>query len=165
MQKKKTLLTSLKSYGVGEFSSLHHDSNHRDVALLSARRESVFVVSPGPSPDGRLWTDAQNCTALQADNPPRRIGRRPKSEIIYLNDSFSKAQQDECLMINDLLVGLQNLRDRHGQTQSLAQVSVLLFQGHQAAPKEILVHLAEERKNQQTQKHVLRLLLVVSRGL
>lgn len=60
--------------------------------------------------------------------------------------SCSKAEQDECLMINDLLVGLQDLRDRHRQTQSLAQVSVLLFQSHQAAPKEILVHLAQENK-------------------
>lgn len=51
-------------------------------------------------------------------------------------------------MINDLLVGLENLRDRHRQTQSLTQVSVLLFQSHQAASKEILVHLAHEKKQQ-----------------
>lgn len=59
-----------------------------------------------------------------------------------------KLTRDENLIINDLLVGLKNLRDRHGHTQGLTQVSVLLFQSHQAASKEILVHLA-----QTSQKH------------
>lgn len=79
------------------------------MARLFAQTESVFFCSPGQSPNGRLWTDAQNCTALQADNPQQRIGRRPESEITYLNDTVSRATKltrDEYLIINDLLVGL-----------------------------------------------------------
>lgn len=84
-----------------------HDFKLWDMARLFAQTESVFFCSPGQSPNGRLWTDAQNCTALQAYNPPRRIGRRPESEITYLNDSrATKLTRDEYLIINDLLVGL-----------------------------------------------------------
>lgn len=124
-------------------------------ARLLARTESVFFVSPGQSPGGRLWTDALNCTAPQADNPPRRTGRRPKSGITRLNDTVAgwrSRAEGECWVGKDLLVGLQNLRHRHRQTQSLAQVRVLLLQSHQAAPEEVLVHLAEENKSNKLTK-------------
>jgi len=39
------------------------------------------------------------------------------------------------------LVGLQDLGDGHGETQRLTQISVLLLQSHQAAAKQVLVHL------------------------
>lgn len=51
--------------------------------------ESVFLVPPGQSPDERLWTGARNCTVLQADNPPRRIGPHPEREIHYLNNPYA----------------------------------------------------------------------------
>ena len=41
------------------------------------------------------------------------------------------------------LVGLQDLRDRHRETQSLTQISVLLLQSHQRAAEQVLVHLAD----------------------
>lgn len=62
-----------------------------------------------------------------------------------------KLTGDEYLVINDLLVGLKNLRDRHRHTQGLTQVSVLLFQSHQAASKEILVHLAPTHQRHERQ--------------
>lgn len=50
----------------------------------------------------------------------------------------------EQLSVTNLLqlVGLQDLWDRHGETERLTQIHVLLLQGHQAATKQILVHLA-----------------------
>ena len=40
-----------------------------------------------------------------------------------------------------MLVGLQDLRDGDGETEGLAQVHVLLLQGHQTAAKQVLVLL------------------------
>lgn len=61
------------------------------------------------------------------------------------------------LSVADLLqlVGLQDLRDRHRETQSLTQVRVLFLESHQAATKQILVHLAGQK--QQTMSSIVQL--------
>lgn len=60
-----------------------------DSLSLNHDLECVCLASPGQSPDERLWTGARNCTVLQADNPPQRIGPRPGREIHYLNGPYA----------------------------------------------------------------------------
>lgn len=60
------------------------------------------------------------------------------------------------------LVGLQDLRDGHGETQSLTQVSVFFLQGHQAATKQVLVHLMGQGEEGQKGKVSLRYVFHVS---
>lgn len=44
------------------------------------------------------------------------------------------------------LVGLQYFRDRHRKTQGLTQVCLFLFQSHQAATEQILIHLTGQKQ-------------------